>query len=652
MYAEAYFNLPLSKRFTYRVPEGMEVEPGVRVTAPFGGRNLTGFVVETLEELRERGSFTIKEIIRVVDEEPVFDEEDLALAEWTARLYMCAPGEALAAMLPGGRRKSRLGLELGDEAPRKSPGEIELSDEQRRALETIFAAEKGSSYLYGITGSGKTEVFLRAAERILSEGRGVIYLVPEIALTHQILEEVRHRFGSAGAVIHSGLTPSQRLDEWKRIRRGEARIVVGARSAVFSPVRDLGLIIIDEEHEGSYKSGHTPRYHARQVAMHRITRSGGRLVMGSATPSVEAFHLMESGSITRIHLTRRLAGGSMPRIEVVDMKGEKGSISRRLEAEIRDTLSAGEQVILFLNRRGFSYFFHCRSCGYEMQCRHCSVSLTYHKEKERMICHYCGYSTPPAGVCPECGSFDVGYSGFGTEKIEEDITALFPDAVTGRLDTDTVRKRGSSFEIVEKFRGREIDILLGTQMVAKGLNFPGVSLVGIILADTGLSLPDFRSAERTFQLITQVSGRAGRFSPNGRVIIQTFRPENEAILFARGGDLPGFYRWELGIREALKFPPFSRLFRIVVRGRSRGPVEETSGELAEILLEYLPEEAELLGPAECPLAVISGNHRHQIIIRTSSFSRTHAVVGKILGDFAEKNKKVYFEIDVDPVSLL
>ena len=652
MYAEAYFNLPLPKRFTYRIPEGTDVEPGVRVAAPFGGRNLIGFVVEVREEIREQGSFTIKEIIRVIDEEPVFDENDLALAEWTARLYMCAPGEALAAMLPGGKRKSRIGLDFAEEAPRKPPGEIELSGEQRQALATIFASPKGSFYLYGITGSGKTEVFLRAAERTLAEGRGVIYLVPEIALTHQILDEVRRRFGSASAVIHSGLTPSQRLDEWKRIRRGEARIVVGARSAVFSPLKDLGLIIIDEEHEGSYKSGHTPRYHARQVAMHRITVSGGRLVMGSATPSVEAFHLMESDNITRIHLTKRLAGGSLPRIEVVDMKGEKGSISRRLEAEIRETLSAGEQVILFLNRRGFSYFFHCRSCGYEMQCRHCSVSLTYHKEKERMICHYCGYSTPPAQVCPECGSLDTGYSGFGTEKIEEDIGALFPGAVTGRLDTDTVRKRGSSFEIVEKFRTRKIDILLGTQMVAKGLNFPGVSLVGIILADTGLSLPDFRAAERTFQLITQVSGRAGRFAPNGRVIIQTFRPENEAILYARGGDLPGFYRGELKIREALKFPPFSRLFRIVVRGRSRRSVEDASGELAEILLEYLPEEAELLGPAECPLAVISGNYRHQIIIRTISFTRSHAVVGRILGDYAGGNKRAYFEIDVDPVSLL
>ncbi|MFP4564765.1 MAG: primosomal protein N', partial [Spirochaetia bacterium] len=273
-------------------------------------------------------------------------------------------------------------------------------------------------------------------------------------------------------------------------------------------------------------------------------------------------------------------------------------------------------------------------------------------EKERMICHYCGYSTPPAQVCPECGSLDTGYSGFGTEKIEEDIGALFPGAVTGRLDTDTVRKRGSSFEIVEKFRTRKIDILLGTQMVAKGLNFPGVSLVGIVLADTGLSLPDFRAAERTFQLITQVSGRAGRFAPNGRVIIQTFRPENEAIHYARGGDLPGFYRGELKIRKALKFPPFSRLFRIVVRGRNRSSVEDASGELAEILLEYLPKEAELLGPAECPLAVISGNYRHQIIIRTLSFSRSHAVVGRIFGDYAGGNKRVYLEIDVDPVSLL
>ena len=348
-----------------------------------------------------------------------------------------------------------------------------LSPGQREAVEGILKESQGLFYIHGITGSGKTEVFLTAAERLMDQGQGVIYLVPEISLTRQLTAEVDARFGPGTAILHSRLTPSQRYSEWLRILSGEARLVIGARSAVFAPVSNLGLIIVDEEHEGSYKLEATPRYHARQVAMYRAVRESARVVMGSATPSLEAYHLCRQGGMTLFNLTERLAGGNIPEISVVDMKNREGGLSRELVKEIQETKRLGKQTILFLNRRGFSYFFHCKSCGYEMVCRNCSVNLTYHKNRGRMVCHYCGYSQPPLEVCPECGSLDVGYSGFGTELVEEEVARLFPDLKVARLDTDTARKKGALETVLEDFRSGKTDILLGTQMVAKGLNFPG-----------------------------------------------------------------------------------------------------------------------------------------------------------------------------------
>ncbi|HUX21298.1 MAG TPA: primosomal protein N', partial [Spirochaetia bacterium] len=508
----------------------------------------------------------------------------------------------------------------------------------------------GISYLFGVTGSGKTEVYLSVAERVIAEGKSVIYLVPEISLTHQLVESVWNRFKDNVAVLHSGLTPSQKLVEWQRIRRGAARFIIGARSAIFAPVETLGLVIIDEEHEGSYKSGSTPRYHARQVAMRRCATSGARLVMGSATPSVEAYHLMSQGVIASYRMPDRLAGGVMPEVEVVDMKREQGGISATLASEIRTTVDAGRQVILFLNRRGFSYFFHCRSCGYEMTCSRCSVSLTFHKERNRMVCHYCGSSRGPVEVCPDCGSLDVGYSGFGTEMVEEEVKRRFPDLRTIRIDTDAVRKKGQLKETLKRFRAGEIDVLLGTQMVAKGLNFPGVKLVGIVLADTGLHLPDFRAQERTFSLIVQVAGRAGRYVPDGKVVIQTYRPDVDAVRLAAAHDLTTFYERELETRRALEFPPFSRLIRLVFRGRDRERVLSTASSYAEGVTATL-REGEVLGPAECPVAVISGNYRVQVIVRSSSFSASHRSVTRVARE-GRPERGVYVELDVDPVSLL
>ncbi|MBI9098493.1 MAG: primosomal protein N' [Spirochaetaceae bacterium] len=645
---EVAFNIPLNQSFTYMNNTGKDVQTGCRVSAPFGKRTLTGWVIGIPE--KEPQGFALKEIDRVVDSEPLFNESTLKLASWLSSLSLCSLGEALAIMLPGGRQEKDIPA-LGLDDPADKSGKIELSEEQHYAVKTILEREGEMFYLYGITGSGKTEVFLKAAGEVLAKGQSVIYLVPEISLTHQLVDVIKNRFDCGSAVLHSHLTPSQKLKEWRRIQSGEASLVIGARSAVFAPVENLGLIIIDEEHENSYKAGSTPRYHGRQVAMRRCKSTKATLLMGSATPSVEAWHLMKKKVIQRLNLSRRLAGGGLPEINIIDMKGEKGLLSPPLIDAIRETHSKGKQTILFLNRRGFSYFFHCHSCGYEMKCRNCSVSLTYHKNSDFMVCHYCGYKTRPVQTCPDCSSLDVGYSGFGTEQIEDEVQRLFPDLTVSRLDTDSASKKGVMQKTLTSFRKGEIDILLGTQMVAKGLNFPGVSLVGIVLADTGLNLPDFRASERTFSLIVQVAGRAGRYSDDGRVFIQTFKPGTDAVRLAAEGKIEEFYEKELGLRDILEFPPFCRLFRIVFRGKRISTVKETAFYFSKEIIKNKNHEFELLGPSECPLSVISGNHRYQILLRTKEFSKTHSLLNYIYRN-SKTPSSIYCEIDIDPVSLL
>ncbi len=646
---EVACNVPVDRLFTYRAPGDTVLPVGTRVSVPFGRRNVTGYVVGC-RACAPEGVATVKPIGRVIGSEPLFDDTYLPLADWVRRMYFASLGETLSAMIPGGTRESPIPSLGGDDAP-PAPADLSLSDEQANALERIFARPGGLSYVYGITGSGKTEVFLQAAERTIAEGRTVIYLMPEIALTHQLLDSVRHRFAGVVAVLHSRLTPSQRLTEWRRIRSGEARLVVGARSAVFAPLPRLGLIVLDEEHDGSYKSGSAPRYHARQVAMKRVADAGARMVLGSATPSVEAWHLMNADRLVRINLTRRLSGGALPALETVDLRKDDGPLSGRLLAALKETHAEGRQSILFLNRRGFAYFFHCRTCGYEMRCKHCSVGLTYHKERELMVCHYCGYRTRPISQCAGCGSFDVGYSGFGTERIEEDLAARFPDWRIARVDTDAMRRKGMLERTISAFRAGKIDVLLGTQMVAKGLNFPGVRLVGIILADTGLHMPDFRAAERTFGLVVQVAGRAGRYHPDGRVIVQSYAPENPAIRLAVAHELEEFYGSELSVRAELGFPPFARLIRLVVRARGADAARQATGMLAATFHEMLPSADEILGPSECPLSVVSGNARHHVIIRTRRFGATHAELARALASVSLPGT-VHLEIDVDPVSLL
>jgi primosomal protein N' (replication factor Y) len=676
-YFDIVFDIPGDLRFSYHIDPKGEAAVGKRAVVPFGRRESTGYIAASRESPPE-GIKEIKDIRRVVDKEAIFDERDMALAQWVAGYYLCGFGQALSAMIPSGRREASYSVFAGEEEIPPAP--LEMSVEQRKAMDAITEENPAAAtfYLFGITGSGKTEVFLRSAEYFMNRGKGVIYLVPEISLTHQTAEAIGKRFGSAAATFHSRMSPAARFTEWMRIRREEVRIVVGPRSAVFAPIRNLGLIIIDEEHDGSYKSENTPRYHARQVAMHRSRTEGARLVMGSATPSAEAWEIMHkpaqtalynqlpyagrpegsmgaspSPSILRLDLTRRLSGGSLPEIYPVSLEHSEGCLSDELKKEIRKTAHMGRQSILFLNRRGFAYFYHCRHCGFELSCKHCSVSLTWHKKLGRAICHYCGYSEIPPQACPNCGSLEAGFTGFGTELIEEEVSRTFPDLRIRRADSDTTSRKGSLEETLDLFRAGAFDILLGTQMVAKGLNFPGVRLVGVILADTGLQLPDFRAAERTFSLLVQVSGRAGRYFPDGKVIVQTFRPKDPAILRACALDVDGFFKAELAQRKLLGFPPYSRLIRFTARSRDEERAEKAISFAAHTALQSLPKGADILGPAECPISLRSGYYRKQLFLRGPAMGALHALTRRVMEVYTkQKDSKVYMEVDVDPVNLL
>jgi primosomal protein N' (replication factor Y) len=665
-YFEVLFDTPVKQRFTYAADEKGDAACGKRAMAPFGRREAVGCIVaerETPPPGLDAGK--IKAIRRVVDKEPLFGEEEIALGRWMAAYYLCSEGEALFSILPSGRRAAVIPTLGGDALDSAEERALTLSKEQEDALGEIAASARWGAeeseggtgplhfYLYGITGSGKTEVFLRAAEKALAAGKSVIYLVPEISLTHQAAELVTRRFGQGAAMMHSAMSGSERLREWTRIRRGEARIVVGPRSAIFAPASDLGLVIIDEEHDGSFKSGNTPRYHARQVAMRRAAASGALLLMGSATPSAEAWKLMEDGRIRRLNLTARLSGGAAPVIKPVSLEHCSSCLSPELQEEIRQTALAGRQTILFLNRRGFAYFYHCKDCGYELNCKRCSVSLTWHKARGRAVCHYCGYEAPPPRSCPNCGSLEAGFMGIGTEMVEEEVARRFPGLRLRRLDADTIEKKGGLEETLALFRAGTIDILLGTQMVAKGLNFPGVRLVGVIFADTGLHLPDFRAAERTFSLIVQVAGRAGRFFPDGKVLVQTLRPNDSVIQAACALDVDGFFRAELENRRMQGFPPYSRLIRVVARGRESERVTGALARFFAIVRAVLPRGADILGPAECPLSRIAGNYRRQILLRGADMAALHRAARLSLEKYeVGKDVRVYLEVDVDPTQLL
>ena len=665
IFLDIVLNVPVNQAFTYsyiplenQKPENIP-QIGKRAEVRFGNKKMTGFITKIYDSFPSHCALPlekIKQVSKIVDSEPLITQELLETAIWVSKYYLCTIGEAVNSILPSARRESSE-QSFSFDSEISAGIKQNLSEEQKKAVNDILAhAEKNESsfhYLYGPTGSGKTEVFLQTAEQILKKNKGVIYLVPEISLTQQVVDSVVNRFGPQVAVLHSSLTQSQKLTQWKKILHREARIVIGARSAIFAPVPDLGMIIIDEEHDSSYKSGNTPRYHARQTAMYRASKLKIPLIMGSATPSVEAWHLMNCGKLLKHTLSKRLAGGEKPSIKCINLNQSvmQGCISEELKNEIETTLKEKKQAILFLNRRGFTHFFRCSTCGFEMKCKNCSVSMTFHKSENRLRCHYCGWHILPPSSCPKCGSLDIGYSGFGTEFIEAETAQKFPNARIVRVDTDSVSKKGELQNKIDAFKKGEFDIMLGTQMVAKGLNFPNLKTVGIILADTALHLPDFRATERTFSLITQVAGRAGRFFPDGKVFVQTYNPENQAISFACSANTEGFYDFEINQRKLLSFPPFSRLIRLVFRSSNQIKAQKTSEDAANLIENLKIPGVEILGPSECPLSKISQNYRFQLILRGEKIVPLQNAVRKLLFDYRHP-QEVYIECDVDPVSLL
>lgn len=669
--AKVVFDLPLDTAFYYLIPPELEKIDlfGHQVKADFRGRNKWGYVIGySMVDPETAGK--LKSITDLKAQKTCFDRSVFSLARWMSVYYMCSLGQSLKVAIPRlakGTRMSRTKELYLPEISEDYPDEdsIQLTAEQQHAVAEILNAMENPSprpvVLKGVTGSGKTEVYFRLISQTLARGREAIVLVPEIALTPQIFQRFRSRFGDRVSLLHSRLTQGQRRREWNRILDGTASIALGPRSAVFAPFKKLGLIIIDEEMETSYKQNETPRYHAREVAIQRAKQTGAVVVMGSATPSIETYYRARTGKYRLLELTRRISDTVLPRVKIINMKEElfvrknMSIFSQELRRLLKENLDRGEQTLLFLNRRGYSTFVMCRSCGEAIKCRNCHISMKYHFSSANLKCHYCDYKIPLPRVCPKCQSTYIKYFGIGTQKVEQQLRKLFPQARVARLDSDTSSEKNYQASVMSDLSRGEVDILIGTQMIAKGHDFPNISLVGVIAADTTLNLPDFRACERTFQLLTQVSGRAGRGNKEGTVLIQTYSPTHYAIHTCIKHDYDAFFQQEIKFREELGYPPFSRLINLIITGTKEKKVEDAAVYLAG-LIKQLNQHGSLkvLGPSAAPLERIKGQFRWQILLKGDRLYRLRNLVRKVM-ERAKKNKllnKVKILVDVEPYNLL
>ena len=533
---------------------------------------------------------------------------------------------------------------------------LQLTEEQSVAikpiLQTIEEKRHDVFLLYGITGSGKTEVYMQSIQKVLEEGREGIVLVPEISLTPQMVNRFKGRFGDEVAVLHSGLSIGEKYDEWRKIQRKEVRVAVGARSAIFAPFGNLGIIIIDEEHETSYKQEDNPRYHARDVAIERARTHNCSVILGSATPSLETFARAKKGVYQLLTLSKRMNDQSLPTVDIVDMReelreGNRTMFSRVLYDKLQDRLMKKEQTVLFLNKRGHSSFVMCRDCGYVIQCPNCDISLTYHQYQQQMKCHYCGYEAVVPTICPECTSEHIRYFGTGTQKVEEELGKIFPEARVIRMDVDTTSRKGSHEKLLTAFEEGKADILLGTQMIAKGLDFPNITLVGVLSADTMLHLPDFRSSEKTFQLLTQVSGRAGRHELAGEVVIQTYSPEHYSIELASQQDFDQFYQKEMMIRKIHQYPPFYYLALITVSHEELMKVVDVTEKISVTLSSRLSKGAHILGPVACPIPRINNKYRYQCIVKYKKEPKLTQTLKMILDHYQQDIHRTGLQISID-----
>jgi len=660
MIAEIVLNssaIELGKIYDYKIPEEYigTVTVGQKVTVPFGVNNgkKEAFIVNTKENTDVK---RLKSILEVHSDR--LTDKQMYIANFISKKYFCNLGCAMA-------------LFCVDELKRKSKGlknDIDTIEEdnvanagQKQAIEYVKSRidlEKFEEILlHGVTGSGKTEVYLQIAKYILKLNKSLIVLVPEISLTPQTVNRFRKRLGNNVAVLHSRLSKGEKYNEWTRIKNGEAKVVIGARSALFAPVSNLGMIIIDEEHDMSYKSGQTPYYHAREVAEEICKINNSVLLLGSATPDITTYYRARTGEIKMIRLTKRANSKSMlPTVKIVNMAQElvnnnKTIISNELYQSIKENIEKKEQTILFLNRRGYSSFINCRECGFVAKCRRCNIALTYHSTSNKLVCHYCGAKYNMPSVCPVCKTNKIKSFGTGTEKIEEIIQKLFPEASVLRMDLDTTGKKGAHEEILNKFKNEKVDILIGTQMIAKGHDFPNVTLVGVISADMSLNVNDFRAAERTFNLITQVSGRAGRGEKPGKVVIQTYESDNYSIVASQNHDYENFYSQEIIIRDKLFYPPFSDIIMIHVTGENEKNVIDTANSVQKMFAEELKgfENANVFPATPAPINKINNKFRWRIIIKCNITDEINNIINNLIkSEKFVKIKSAELTIDVNP----
>lgn len=708
-------NINVDKTFDYIVPfEYIEnIKIGMRVKVPFASRELEGFVLDLVNNADN--NYELKEIISIVDTEPILNNELLHLGQFMSKKYFSTLISCYQTMLPKAlkaQNKTTINKKMikyvelcSNSFPKLKPNQekiveylringkvkkeevnkisvsgvntlikngiiieslieeyrlvtkdinkeketFKLTVEQQEAKNKILSQTQSSVFLlHGVTGSGKTVVYMEIVEEMLNRGKDSIFLVPEISLTPQMVYHFKSRFGNEVAVLHSRLSEGEKYDEYRKIVEGKVHIVVGARSAVFAPFKNLGAIIIDEEHTTSYKQDNNPKYSAIEIAIERAKNNNAIVILGSATPSLETYARSIKGLYTLVELKHRVNTNNLPLVEIVDMSKEKhrGSIfSSRLITEVNKRLEEHEQIILLLNRRGYSSFITCSNCGYTAKCPHCDITLTYHKTSNTLRCHYCGYADKMNDICPSCGEKAVKTLGTGTEKVEEEIKKVFNARVV-RMDLDTTSKKGSHEKIITAFKNHEYDILLGTQMIAKGLDFSNVTLVGVINADTSLMIPNYRSNEYTFQLLMQTAGRSGRGEKNGSVIIQTFNPEHYAITFASKHDYIDFFKQEMEVRRKLSYPPYYYLIYIKVIGKDYNKISIESNKIASILTREL-KNSKILGPTTCSVFKLNGLFRFGIIIKYKKEEKMEEVLQSLVNHY-KGNQTVKVDIDINP----
>ncbi len=669
--ADVHVPVPGSARLSYLVPEELSahVHVGSLVSVPVRSRTLVGCVAR-LSDAPPAGvtAEKMKPLASVMADGTALPADVVALIEWVAQYYLTSPGEVLRTSVPPGvgtHRRTRRSRVRAPVATFGGASTIRLNDAQAAAAQAIAESAVARRFhpflLFGVTGSGKTEVYLDAARRTLAAGRGVLFLTPEISLTAQLVARVRAALPDDVIVLHSALARGERATAWEKLWRGEARVALGARSAVFAPVRDLGLVIVDEEHDGAYKQGESPRYNGRDIALVRARATQAACALGSATPSLESWANARADRYTLLRLPDRVDGRSLARVRVVDMRARKDAprvkgappiISPDLRDAIADRLARREQVLLYQNRRGHSTTLQCWECGWVSRCDACDVALTYHASGGSVRCHYCGFRARAPETCPGCSGVRFRFGGVGTQKVEAWLAGEFPGARILRVDLDTVRRKGAHEQLLASFASGDADILLGTQMIAKGLDIPRVTLVGVIQADTQLHLPDFRSAERTFQLLTQVAGRAGRGDTPGEVLLQTMSPDHPAILAAAAQDFERFARTELLERDDLLYPPSGRLVGFLVSSTSAHHTQAAVSALADIVrAEAEHAGVVMLGPAPRPIEKLMGRYRWQILLKGRAPKALAHVVRASLARY-EPASGVRVIVDVDPQDLL